>query len=162
MFRLIAAIDRKRGLAKQGFQPWYIPEDEQFFTSQTKSLGGVVLVGSTTFKTFRGPLKGRQNYVLTHDKTPLEGVEVVDNLERFLKEWQTRDVWIIGGANVFAQVMELGHAAELYLTHVQADFGCNQFFPPYEDKFTLVEQSDMHEQNGFIFTFARYIPNKSV
>src|ERR1700691_3334961 len=127
MFRLIAAIDRKRGLAKQGFQPWFIPKDEHFFPEQTKSLGGVVLVGSTTFATFKEPLAGRQNYVLTHDDTPREGAELVHDLEKFLGEWQARDVWVVGGANVFAQVMELGRADELYLTHIEADFGCNQF-----------------------------------
>jgi dihydrofolate reductase len=155
MFRLIAAIDRQRGLAKRGIQPWYIPEDAQYFTDRTKSFGGVVLVGSTTFKTFRSPLADRTNFILTHDKAPIEGVELVHDLERFLTDWQSKDVWIVGGANVFAQVMELGRADELYLTHIQANFGCNQFFPAY-DTYVLAEQSELREQNGFIFTVARY------
>lgn len=159
MFRLIAAVDRNRGLAKQGVIPWHIPHDEWYYTRQTKTFGGVVLAGATTYKTYRRqPLPGRQNYVLTHDKTPLEGVELVHDLEKFLDEWQSRDVWVIGGANVFAQVMELGRADELYLTHVQAEFGCNQFFPAYEDAYDKFEESDLQEQNGFIFTYAKYRP----
>lgn len=156
MIRLIAAIDRKRGLAKQGFQPWYIPDDEAYFTEQTGAHGGIVLVGSTTYKTFKGPLAGRKNYVLTRDTKPIEGVTLVHDLAPFLRDFEDKDLWVIGGANVFAQVIESGKASELYLTHIDADFGCIQFFPPYDKKFSLVEQSDLHEQNGFIFTFARY------
>jgi len=156
MIRLIAAIDRKKGIAKGGLQPWHIPEDEQYFTEQTKQYGGTVLVGGTTFRTFREPLSGRRNYVLTRDKTPLAGAEIVDDLDKFLKDFQDKDLWVVGGANVYAQVLQAGRADELYLTHIQADFGCNQFFPEYESAFQLAEQSDLHEQNGFIFSFARY------
>ncbi len=156
MIRLIAAIDRQRGIAKQGFQPWFIPEDEQYFIQKTKSEGGIVLVGSTTFKTFKGPLVDRQNFVLTHDTEPIEGVELVHDLEKFLKDYQAKDLWVVGGANVFAQTIELGLADELYITKIEADFGCNQFFPEYEDTFTLTEQSDLREQNGFIFTYCKY------
>lgn len=161
MNRLIVAIDRKRGLAKQGFQPWHIPEDEQFFTEQTKRYGGIALIGSTTFKTFKGPLADRQNYVLTRDKEPIEGVELVHDLNKFLKDFQDQDVWVIGGANVFSQVIEAGKADELYITHIEAEFGCNQFFPAYEANFTLAERSDLHEQNGFIFSFAKYTKSTS-
>ncbi len=156
MIRVIAAIDRKKGLGKQDFQPWYIPDDEAYFTEQTEAHGGIVLVGSTTFKTFKGPLASRKNYVLTRDTEPVEGVTLVHDLDQFLRDFQDKDLWVIGGANVFAQVIESGKADELYLTHINADFGCNQFFPPYDKEFNLVAQSDLHEQNGFIFTFARY------
>lgn len=156
MIRLITAIDRKRGISKDGFQPWYIPDDEQYFTEMTQQHGGNVLVGSTTYKLFHAPLANRTNFVLTRDKTPIEGVELVHNLEKFLKEYQEKDLWVIGGANVYAQVMQLGKADELYLTKIDADFGCSQFFPDYEQGFTLKEQSQLHEQNGFIFSYFVY------
>lgn len=157
MNRLIVAIDRQRGLAKHGFQPWYIPEDEQYFTSQTKTHGGIVLIGRTTFQTFKhGPLAGRQNYVLTHNPTPIEGVTPVHDLAAFLGDFKDKDIWVVGGAKVFAEVMQAGHADELYITHIDADFGCDQFFPAYDDQFKLVEESESREQNGFHFRYARY------
>jgi dihydrofolate reductase len=161
MIRLIVAIDRELGLAKQGVQPWYIPKDEDYFTEQTKQYGAAVLVGSTTFQTFQKPLEGRQNYVLTRDKTSVDGVELVHDLEKFLKEFQEKDLWVIGGANVFSQVIQAGKADELYITHIEALFGCNQFFPDYQTNFSLTERSELHEQNGFIFSFARYTKNKA-
>lgn len=158
MIRMIAAIDRKLGLAKQGIQPWFIPADQKRFYDQTLLHGGNILVGGITFHSIfnNRPLPKRQNFVLTREKAPIEGVELVHDLENFLRDWQDKDLWIIGGANVFAQIMEQGEADELCLTHIEADFGCNQFFPSFKDTFKLAEQSDLHEQNGFIFSYARY------
>jgi dihydrofolate reductase len=156
MIRLIAALDRKRGIAKQGFQPWSIPEDTQYFKDMTKQFGGIVLVGSTTYKTFDGPMSDRQNFVLTRDKESIPGAELVHNLEKFLNEYQDKDIWVIGGANVFSQVMEMGRADELYITNIDADFGCNQYFPEYEGRYNLLKRSELHEQNGFIFSYATF------
>jgi len=159
MFRLIAAVDRKLGIAKQGFMPWNIPEDEQYFTDQTKTHGGNVLTGKTTFQlAYLGkPLEGRQNYILTHDKAPIENANVVNNLKDFYNHFEHTDVWVSGGANVFAQIMQDGKADELWLTQIEADFGCNQFFPDFShDHYDLVQESDLREQNGFIFRYVIY------
>lgn len=156
MNRLIVAVDRKLGLAKHGFMPWNIPEDEQFFTDKTKSEGGITLTGHGTFKTFKGPLVDRQNYILTRQDIKIEGVSIVHELEQFLDDFKDQVVWVVGGAKVFEQVMALGRADELYITHIDADFGCDQFFPAYEDRFELQEKSERREQNGFFYTYARY------
>ena len=156
MIRLIAAVDRKSGIAKKNVIPWWIPEDAAFFDSETKKHGGHVLTGGVTFRlTYeRQPLADRHNYILTHDSQPIPGTTVVNDLAQFLKDFKD-DLWISGGAAVFQGVMELSYADELYLTHVQAEFGCDRFFPEYED-FTLVEKGDLREQNGFIFYYAKY------
>lgn len=156
MIRLIAAIDRKRGIAKAGHIPWKIPEDEQFFTDQTKLYGGHVLSGATTYQTYHGPLAGRHNYILTHKLAPIEGVTLVHDLPAFLQSFRGRDLWVAGGAAVFDEVIKAGAADELYLTHVDGDFACDRFFPPYEDGFKLVDQSGPHKQNGLTFRYARY------
>ena len=158
MIRLIAAFDRQRGIAKQGFMPWNIPTDLAYFATKTKSGGGTILVGSTTFRTFKAPLADRKNYVLTSDKTPIEGVELVHNLINFLQPYHQSDqhLWVVGGANVFAQVIEADLADEIYATQIEADFGCTQFFPSLPDTFQLVSESELHEENGFIFKYLIY------
>jgi dihydrofolate reductase len=159
MNRLIVALDRKRGLARKGILPWHIPEDEKYFTDQTKTHGGNVLTGGTTFRhTYHGPLADRQNFILTHDPTPIPGVTLVHDLKEFLANFKDKDLWIAGGATVFEQVMNSGYADELYLTRIDADFGCDQFFPDYND-YKLVKESDPREQNGFRFTYAVYAKN---
>lgn len=158
MIRLIVAYDRQRGIAKHGYQPWSIPDDEAYFAAKTKSAGAEILVGSVTYKTFDGPLKDRKNYVLTRDKTAIEGVELVHDLEKFLKPYQGtgKDIWVVGGANVYGQALDMGLADEIYATAIAADFGCQQFFPEPGPEFQLISESDLHEQNGFIYTYQLY------
>lgn len=157
MIRLIAAIDRKRGLARKGAMPWKIPQDERYFTRQTRTHGGNVLTGAATFrKSYRGrPLAGRHNYILTHSKEPIPGAVAVHDLEEFLRGLSD-DLWVAGGADVFRQVIGSGMADELYLTRIDADLDCDQFFPEYEHDFRLVERSGPHEQNGYGFVYERW------
>jgi dihydrofolate reductase len=159
MIRFIAAIDRKRGIAKHGGMPWSIPEDENYFTTQTKTHGGNVLTGGVTFRnTYHGrPLANRQNYILTRRNESIEGVILVHDLNKLLEEFKTKDLWVSGGAEVFKEIMDANRADELYITHIDADFACDQLFPEYEEAFKKVEESEVHEQNGFKFTYATYI-----
>ncbi|GAC1503012.1 MAG: dihydrofolate reductase [Candidatus Saccharimonadales bacterium] len=156
MIRLIVAIDNENGMAKHGFQPWYIPDDEKYFTAKTKLYGGNVLIGSTTYKTFKGPLSGRNNYVLTRNQDQIKDVELVHDLETFLKHYKNNDLWVVGGAGVFEQVIKLGYADEIYITHIKADFGCDQFFPEISKKYKLINRHQDLNQNGFRYYFATY------
>jgi dihydrofolate reductase len=161
MILFIAAIDDKRGLAKDGGMPWKIPEDEKYFTDQTKTRGGHVLTGATTFwNTYHGkPLAERQNYILTHKDEDIPGTVVVHDLAGLLDGFtgEGKDLWVAGGAAVFQQIIDMGKADELYLTHIENDFKCDQFFPEYEHAFKLAEKSEPREQNGQRFTYARYV-----
>jgi dihydrofolate reductase len=112
------------------------------------------LVGSTTFKTFKGALPDRINYVATRHNESFTGATVVHDIEKFLRD-QTDDVWVIGGSHIYQQVIDLHLADELYLTHIAADFGCDQFFPDYAD-FKQTSHSEVHHQNGFTFSYAIY------
>jgi dihydrofolate reductase len=157
MIRLIVAIDRKRGIAKHGYQPWYIPDDEAYFVRQSKSHGGQVLVGGTTYRdSFKNkPLEGRTTYLLTRDTHPIADVHLVHDLSSWLAQ-QHEDIWVVGGSSVYQQVIDAGQADELYITHIDADFACDQFFPEYESKFRLKSQSEPQTENGFTFTYATY------
>ncbi len=159
MIRLIAALDRKRGIGKNGGIPWSIPEDAQFFTDATKTHGGNVLTGGRTFReTYtNGPLEGRHNYILTRHEEAIPGTTVVHDLTKLLEEFKGKDLWVSGGAEVFAAIMSAGHADELYLTHIDAEFGCDRFFPEYESDFKLVEKGEPRQQNGFHFYYAKYL-----
>ncbi len=159
MNKLIVEIDNQRCLAKNGRQPWSIPADEKYFTAMTKADEGIVLVGKTTFRTFRTPLVERKNYVLTHDRAPIKGASLVHDMDDFLDEFHDKVVWVVGGAKIYQAVMQAGKADELYITHIDADLDCDQFFPDYKANYKLIDKSEMHEQNGFRFYFARYVHN---
>ena len=156
MIRHIAAIDNQNGLAKNGGMPWSIPEDEQYFTDETKKYGGIVLTGIGTYKTFNKPLKDRTNYVLTHQTKPIPGAILVHDLETFFAE-TPGDIWVIGGAEVFNQTLH--KADELYITRIDATFECDRFYPEFAENFSLASQSDVHTQNGLRFRYEIYRRN---
>ena len=158
MIRLIAAVDDKLGIAKGGEMPWKIPEDEQYFTDQTKKYGANVLTGGATFReAYKSkPLAHRTNYLLTRDNTPVEGVILVHDLAKFLNEFGDKDLWVAGGGEVFKQIIDLNKEDELLITHITGDFACDRFFPDYQDKFKLKQRSEDMEQNGFKFYYATY------
>lgn len=156
MIRLIAALDRKHGIAKHGIQPWNIPKDEEYFTNKTKTNGAQVLVGRKTFETFKKPLDGRVNFVYTRKAEPIAGAKVIHDLNDFMNNLQGNDLWVIGGSMLYDQVMNMGKADELYITEIDADFGCDQFFPAYEN-YVLQTSSDVLEQNGFTYRFTVYV-----
>ena len=156
MRRHIVAIDSKRGIAKGGLIPWYIPDDEAFFQSETKKFGGKVLMGARTYESIKHPLAERKNFVLTHSPEPIPGATVVHDLAQFIKEVEG-DLWIIGGSEIFAQTIDI--ADELYITKIEADFRCDRFYPLYEDKFELTSRSEIKAQNGFRYQYCVYRPN---
>lgn len=156
MIRLIVAHDIKRGIGKNGSQPWKLPADEAYFDSMTKTKGAKVLVGSATYATFRGPLADRENYVLTSKTQPTAGVHIVNDLTLFLDDIADDDLWVIGGANIYKQVIEAGRADELYITHIDADFDCDRFFPDYEANFEQVSKTATKTENNLNFYYAVY------
>ncbi|MEO8105586.1 MAG: dihydrofolate reductase [Candidatus Saccharibacteria bacterium] len=153
MIRLIAAIDQKRGIAKAGRQPWHIAPDEEYFRQQTTTRGARLLMGRKTLTVMGRPLPGRTNYVLTHTPRHMAGIIEVVELATLLTK-DAPDLWVIGGAEVFNQT--ISRADELYLTLIESDFGCDQFFPPYAAQFELFRQSSVHNAGGVSYSFAVY------
>ena len=153
MIRLIAAIDQKRGIAKAGRQPWHIPADEQYFKDQTRKFGGRLLMGRKTFDVIKHPLAARTNYVLSHSHQAESGTVAVTDLDDFLQDLN-EDIWVIGGAAVYQQT--IARADFLYLTQIESDFGCNQFFPDYAAQFELVDQSPPQYEDDLAYTYAIY------
>lgn len=128
MLSLIAAIDDKRGLGKKGLLPWHLSEDLKRFKEITK--GHTVIMGRNTFESIGKPLPDRKNIVVTQDPNfHAEGVAIVNSIEDALDAGGNGEVFIIGGAQIYAQTIDL--ADKLYLTQVEGDFGCDTFFPDY-------------------------------
>ncbi len=158
MIRLIAATDNKRGVAKNGKQPKTIPSDLKYFASQTKTHGGLILVGGNTFRNdFHGKsLKDRTTIVLSKSLKSTGDIYLAHSLDEALEIVGKRDLWVVGGASIFNQCVESGNADELYLTKIEADFECDQFFPDYESKYSLQSQSQTYNEEGFSFSYCIY------
>ncbi|HMS50343.1 MAG TPA: dihydrofolate reductase [Candidatus Saccharibacteria bacterium] len=154
MIRFIAALDNKRGIADEHGIPWQgkIPTDVAHFRKST--IHGIVMMGYGWYVEQKLPLPERRNLVATTNSEELRaGFERVTDARTFLQETK-EDVWVGGGAGLFASTIDL--ADELVLTLIEADFRCTKFFPPYEDAFELVESSAVIVESGISYRFTRW------
>ena len=138
-------MDDRLGLATDQGIPWKIPADVEHFRSVT--VGVDVLMGFATYVEFAAPMPGRTNFVATARGQDLrEGFVPVKEVDAFLSGGHPGDIWIIGGAMLFA--LTLGMVQELFLTRVQGDFHCTKFFPAFEDTFRLAESTTPPRTEG--------------
>jgi dihydrofolate reductase len=144
---IIAALDRRRAIGKGGKLPWHIPEDLKRFKRLTT--GHAVLMGRRTWESLGRPLPGRRNVVLS--SSPVPGIESYASIEESLRALARAErVFVIGGANVYAQLID--RADELFLTLVDRDVEADAFFPPYQHLLGTVFRETGREQHpGFEF-----------
>lgn len=92
--------------------PWRLPEDQARFKELT--MGHTVVMGRLTWESLPAkvrPLPGRRNVVVTRQADYVaQGATVVDGLEAALGEG---DVWIIGGAQLYALALPLATRCEV-------------------------------------------------
>ena len=151
MIRFIAALDSKKGLANDKGIPWQgqLPTDVAYF--RNKTLHGNVMMGYGWYQEQKLPLPERRNLVAFDQQTELRpGFELVTDARTFLETTQD-DIWVGGGAILFANTLDL--ADELYLTRLDKDFGCTKFFPEFENDFELANETEPQTENGITFTF---------
>ena len=123
---LIWAQSQGGVIGRDGGMPWHVPEDLAHFKAVT--LGCPVLMGRKTWESlpprFR-PLPGRANIVVTHrDDWSAQGAERAASVDDALALAVAGDppwVWVIGGAELFRQV--LPRAARLEVTELRAPGG---------------------------------------
>lgn len=144
---IIAAVSLNRVIGKNGHVPWDIPEDLARFMRLTT--GHTVLMGRKSYESIGKPLPNRRNVVLS--KNTITGVETYSSIVEALAALKNEEkVFVIGGGDVFAQVMDKVDAIQLTL--VERKVEGDTYFPPYEkmvnSKFNLVND-ERHE--GFRF-----------
>ena len=125
---LVAALDRRGGIGRDGTLPWHLPDDLRRFKAITS--GRTVLMGRRTADAIGRALPNRRNLVLTRRAAlPYAGMEAVASFDEALRVARD-DLVVIGGGEVYA--LALPHATRLDLTFVDADVGADTFFPAYD------------------------------
>lgn len=155
---LIVAVDNKNGIGKENKIPWHISEDIKRFKKLTT--GHTVIMGRKTLESIVDyigkPLPERINIVVTSNPNLAnEGVIVAGSLEDAFnkaKKTEKDEIFVIGGAHVFQEVIDMGIADRLYLTKVEGDFDCDTFFPDYSD-FKRVIHEEKGEEGKYKFRF---------
>ena len=144
---IIAALNNKRVIGKDGKIPWHVSEDLKRFKRLT--LGHVVLMGRKSYESLGKPLPGRRNIVLTSRK--IAGVETFTSIDAALVALKDQEkVYVIGGGEIFKLFLE--RAEEMRLTLIKNDIEGDTFFPRYDHlvgtRYRLVKEE---EHEGYIF-----------
>ena len=131
----IAAMTASRVIGSGNQIPWRIPGEQKWFKEVT--MGHPILMGSRTYESIGRPLPGRQNLVVSRSRS-WPGVEMIRDLKQFDPERFSTEVYVIGGAEIYAQLLD--GCRELLITRVKTEYEGDAYFPEFESKFQLTEQ----------------------
>jgi dihydrofolate reductase len=140
-----------------GTLPWHLPEDLAHFKRTT--MGCPVIMGRKTWDSlparFR-PLPGRTNVVITRQEDWHEnGAQPVQNLREALQICeQSADVWVIGGAQVYALAEPLAHSA--VVTEIEEAFEGDAFAPTLGPAWQEVARERHVNDTGLAYSFVTY------
>ena len=157
---LVVAMSENGVIGKDGGLPWHLSSDLKKFKEITSKKP--IIMGSNTWDSLpRKPLPGRLNLVLSRDlKFEAEGgvicstlFEALDIAREHAVDEDAEEICIIGGANVFTQVM--AKADRLYLTVVHAEIEGDTHFPAIDlAQWVLSSQEDFTRGEGDDFDFS--------
>ena len=99
----IVAISENYAIGRDGKLPWHYSADLALFKETT--MGGTLVMGSSTWRSIGRALPGRQTIVLSRSEIPdlPEGVILCHSRKQVIEraDRMDGDVFIIGGAGVF-------------------------------------------------------------
>lgn len=159
--KLIAAVDENWAIGYENELLFRIPPDLKRFRALTE--GNIVVMGRKTLATFpkAAPLPNRENIVLSRDTSlQIAGATVCHSLEELgalLKEKEDgRDVFVIGGAEIYALLMPYCTGAEI--THVRAAARADCYFPNLTRAvgWERVSMTAWQAHEGLHFAYAQY------
>ncbi len=139
--------------------PWHLPEDLAHFKQLTG--GNAVVMGRKTWDSlperFR-PLPGRSNIVVTRQADwQAPGALRASSLEDALAlaAQHSTDVWVIGGAQIYAQALPLADAVEV--TEIAQDFEGDAYAPTLGNEWLQASRSEAVSRTGLPYAFVRYV-----
>ena len=159
---LIVAVDDNWGIGYQGDLLARVSADLKHFRKVTD--GKIVVYGSNTLATFPGGrvLPNRTNIVLNWDPDYApEGAFVahsLDELFEMLEQYDTEDVFVIGGASVYRQLLPYCRKAYVtrFLKSFESDVGVPNLDEDPDWKLSEAEAPMPVPDADFLIQFAVY------
>jgi len=153
---IVVAISENRAIGKDNKLLWYLPNDLKHFKAITT--GNTVIMGRKTYESVGKPLPNRRNIIITRQDIAIEGCEVVNSMKAALELCRTeREVFIVGGAEIYKQSLHL--TDRIYLTVVHKQFEGDSFFPEIKKTDWLQVSREDHqpdEKNSLPYSFITY------
>ena len=157
---IIAAVDENWAIGKDNRLLVSIPMDQKFFRQMT--IGKVVVMGRKTLESFANgmALPDRVNIVLSHNPNlKVRGATVVHSMEELheeLAQYPSEDIYIIGGGEIYAQLLDECDVA--HITKIAYTYDADTYFPNLDERPEWELTGDSEEQTYFNveFFFYRY------
>jgi dihydrofolate reductase len=153
---LIVAVSENHVIGKGNQLPWKLSSDLRRFKYYTK--GKAVIMGRKTFESIGNILPDRINIILSKNPGFKPDKTLVFNnfsdAVNFAADNGLEEVFIIGGADLYAQTIDL--ADRIYLTKVHATVDGDAFFPEIDmGEWDIVDEEFVakDDKNQFDSTF---------
>lgn len=147
----IAAVAKNGVIGKRGAMlPWRIPEEIKLFKAITT--GHVVIMGRKTYESIGKPLPNRVNLVISRTLLSTPEIEVISDLKKAIAKGNAlgKDVFIIGGAELFTQALSC--VDKMYLSELKNNYEGDVYFPEWDRQNWKVEKREEYAD----FTFVVY------
>lgn len=146
---MIAAMSRGRVIGRKGELPWghgSMKDDQNRFRRLVD--GQVIAIGGATFDPDDDYIKNaRHVYLLTNKAVAsTDKITVCHSLRPIIEAAKNQDIFVVGGAMVFAELVSL--ADKLELTYIDADYQGDRFFPDFDEQKWRVEQEKSFPANA--------------
>lgn len=151
---VIVAASINECIGKDNKLCWNIPNDLKRF--KTLTINNVVIMGRKTFESIGKPLPNRINIIITRNKEYIvpEGCIVSNNIDEAINLFSDKDVFIIGGEEIYNQ--SIGYANSIFLTRVSTIVDGDAFFRnSLLSNFSVVDYEN-NSENGYDFTYYTY------
>jgi dihydrofolate reductase len=159
---LIATIDSERGISKDGKPPWGLPQTMAGIRDFV--VGQSILMGRKTYELF-GAIPACRNFVLCSNgfylATDATIITSPDQITDLIGTDDDTEIFIIGGATLYAQAIEM--ADKLYLNCINGTFDADLFFPQIKrDDWRTVENIECPAKNeaNFSNTYMTLVHNR--
>ena len=157
--KCIVAADKKWGIGLKNKLLFHIPEDMKTFRNLT--IGKVVILGRKTLETFPNglPLQGRTNIIMSRnaDFTAKDAIiaHSEEELMEILKNYDTDDVFVIGGGKIYDMLMP--YCDEAIVTRLNYRYEADTYFPDLDndDDWYIADESE--EMTYFSIEYQRVI-----
>ncbi|MFV0314593.1 MAG: dihydrofolate reductase [Anaerotignum sp.] len=157
---LIVAVDDAWGIGKDGDLLRRISPDLKRFRMMTT--GNILILGRKTLESFpnKKPLPNRDHIVLTKNLDyEAEGVTLchdIQELEKEIKKFGEKEVFVVGGGSVYEQLLPLCKKA--YITKIQGIFPADTYFPNLDAlvQWEITDEGEVQEDDDLKFSYVLY------
>lgn len=155
---LIVAMTKNYAIGNKNELLFHLPTDLKNFKEKTTNK--VVVMGLNTYLSLpKRPLPNRVNIVITRkNNIVLEGTTIVHSIQELfeiLKTYNSNNVFVIGGAKIYNQLMD--YCKYAYVTYIETEVPADTYIKNIENVgFKLKESSQIMHENDVNYTFRTY------